>query len=336
MKRHVFASISVGLAVAAAGLVGAVGAGAAGAGRPAARSDAAASPCGTLTTAPTYKHVIVIFMENYSYGNIVGSSSAPYINSLTKECGVASNDHNISHDSLDNYIGMTDGMTNSQLKKFDLDCLPSPSCDVTTTNLFNEMASPLSWRSFSESMPSNCDKSDSGQYATKHNPAVYYTDLKNCSTDNVPLGTTSKSALLTAFGSEKTAPSFSFVTPNLCDDMHGNLGCPSNEIKAGDTWLSKWLPLITGTTVYKADDTAIFLTWDEGLGGTVGENCATNKTDQSCHVLLVAIAPSVKAGTVDSAMTSHYSLLKTIEDIFSVPEIGLAKSALSLKTAFNL
>ena len=46
---------------------------------------AASGPCGTLTTAPAYKHVIVIMMENHSYNTIIGSSQAPYINSLATE-----------------------------------------------------------------------------------------------------------------------------------------------------------------------------------------------------------------------------------------------------------
>lgn len=335
MKRHVFARVAAGLAVTIGGFSAAAGAAVAGAASPA-RIRASTSPCGSVTTAPTYKHVVVIMMENYSYKSIVGSSSAPYINSLTKECGIASNYHNISHASLDNYIGMTDGMTNSQLSGFDGDCLPSSTCRVTTTNLFNQLTTPLTWRSYAESMPSNCYKSDYRQYAPKHNPAVYYTDLKSCPTRDVRLGTTTNSPLLNAFKAESTAPSFSFVTPNLCHDMHGNVGCPSNEIQAGDTWLSTWLPLITGSTVYHDDDTVIFLTWDEGGGGTIGENCASNTTDQSCHVLLVAIAPSVKAGTVDTALTSHYSLLKTIEQLLGRSQLGLAKSAASLETAFNL
>ncbi|HEV2362205.1 MAG TPA: hypothetical protein VGS21_10925, partial [Acidimicrobiales bacterium] len=64
--------------------------------------------------------------------------------------------------------------------------------------------------------------------------------------------------------------------------------------------------------------------------------CATNTTDQSCHVLMIANAPSVKAGSIDSAMTSHYSLLKTTEDLLGVPELGLAKTALSLAAPFNI
>ena len=43
------------------------------------------SPCGTLTTAPTYKHVIVIMDENHSYSDIIGSSQAPYINSAGQQ-----------------------------------------------------------------------------------------------------------------------------------------------------------------------------------------------------------------------------------------------------------
>ncbi|HEV2362564.1 MAG TPA: hypothetical protein VGS21_12755, partial [Acidimicrobiales bacterium] len=123
--------------------------------------------CGLTTTVPTYKHVIWILMENNSYGNIKGSSSAPYINSLLPACGYASNFHNISHASLDNYIGLTNGASNSALLPYDGDCLPSASCEVKTTNLFNQLAG--NWRGYDESMPSACGKSDSGQYAPKHN-----------------------------------------------------------------------------------------------------------------------------------------------------------------------
>ena len=44
---------------------------------------AAAGSCGTTATAPTYTHVIWIWMENHSLGDIIGNTSqAPYLNSL--------------------------------------------------------------------------------------------------------------------------------------------------------------------------------------------------------------------------------------------------------------
>jgi hypothetical protein len=292
------------------------------------------SPCGTLTTAPAYKHVIVVMDENHSYGNIIGSSQAPYINMLAAECGLAAEYHNITHDSLPNYLGITSGLTYQSLLPFDKDCLPSSSCEVTTSNVFHQASS---WKEYAESMPSNCYKLNDGKYAPRHNPAVYYTDLSNCATNDVPLGTTSNSALLKDFSSESTAPAFSYVTGNLCDDMHGTTGCSASTlITKGDTWLSDWIPKITSSKVYQDNDTVIFLVWDEGAGGTVGEQCYNNTTDQSCHVPAIVIAPSVTAGTVVSTQFDHYSWLKTAEQLLGLSQIGQAKSAKSMKSGFHL
>ena len=60
---------------------------------------------------------------------------------------------------------------------------------------------------------------------------------------------------------------YNFITPNLCDDMHGNTGCPSTpEITQGDTWLKTNVPVIIASDAYK-NGGAIFITWDESEGG---------------------------------------------------------------------
>jgi phospholipase C len=297
---------------------------------------AAATPmCGTLTKAPTYKHVILIMEENHSYGTIYKSASAPYINSVMNACGFATNYHNITHPSLPNYIALTDGASIAELSPFHGDCSPSPSCQSTSDNIFNQADSKAGWKSYEESMPSPCDKSGSGTYAPRHNPAVYYTDLNDCASRDLPLGTTSSSPLLTNFSSEATAPSFAVVTPNICDDMHGASGCPSNSILTGDNWLKLWLPLITSTAVYKAHDTAVLITWDEGEGGS-SNTCPTNTTDVGCHVAAIVVAPSVKPGTQVGTLRSHYSLLKTEEEMLGLPEVDRAQLATSMLSAFNL
>jgi hypothetical protein len=291
------------------------------------------SPCGRLTTAPAYKHVIVIMDENQTYSSIIGSSKAPYINSLASECGLASNYHSITHDSLPNYLGITSGLPLSSLLPFDADCVPSAKCEVTTGSIFRQAGS---WKDYAESMPSNCYKKISSYYAPKHNPSVYYTDLTRCNKRDVPLGTTSDSPLLQDFSSESTAPAFSYVTGNLCDDMHGATGCTTNLIQAGDTWLSTWIPLITSSAVYQDGDTVIFLVWDEGPAGPEGERCYDNTTDPSCHVPAIVIAPSVRPGTVSSTEFSHYSLLRTAEDLLGLKPLGMAKSATPMESDFNL
>ncbi len=291
----------------------------------------ATSMCGTRTTAPKYKHVIVILEENHSYGSVVHSPSAPFINSVIAACGIATNYHNITHYSLPNYLGIASGGSLGQLSPYLNDCSPL-SCPslVTSNNIFNELAS-RGWKSFAESMPKACDRSSSGNYAPKHNPAVYFSDLRRkCATRDLPLGTTHRSALLRAFSRGRTAPALSFVTPNLCNDMHD---C---SVRTGDHWLKTWLTLITRTKVYRQHSTAVFIVWDEGEPGFVGENCVSKNSDPSCHVAAIVVAPSVKRGTQVSTSFSHYSLLKTIENLLGVREPGAASIATSMARGFNL
>ena len=69
----------------------------------------ASRPCGGVSTA-TYSHVVWIMLENVCY-SVIGSPSAPYLNALAGECGLATNDLAISHPSLPNYIALTSGST---------------------------------------------------------------------------------------------------------------------------------------------------------------------------------------------------------------------------------
>lgn len=295
-------------------------------------STAATMPCGSVSTPPTYKHVIVITDENRSYGQIIGSASAPYINSLASECGLASDYHNITHESLPNYLGLTSGLNYKFLLRFDNDCVPL-RCSLERPSLFSEAPS---WKEYDESMPVNCDLVDSHFYVARHNPAVYYRHLDQCATNDVPLGTTDHSPLLQDFSRESSAPSFSFVSGNLCDDMHGNPGCQRPEIKTGDAWLSTWIPLITSTHVYRSGNTAVLLLWDEGSKGRVAEHCEHQRVDQSCHVAAIVVAPSVTPGTVVDTPCTHYSSLRTIEDLLGIPELGEAQRASSMVAGFNL
>ena len=224
---------------------------------------AASGPCGMQATAAGYKHVIWIWMENHSYNTIIGSSQAPYINSLATACGLATNYHNVSHPSLPNYVSATSGLGYSAIAKFDGDCNPVPGCVTSAASIFGQGET---WKAYEESMPSSCQKTNSGEYAVRHNPPPYFTKLRGCATFDVPY---------TRLASDLSAgklPAFSFVTPNLIDDMH------DGTVADGDNWLAANLPTILTSREYTSGSTAVFITWDEGEGGTATE-CATNKTD---------------------------------------------------------
>jgi len=278
-----------------------------------------------VATAPTYKHVIWIWMENHSYRDIIGNSQASYINSLASECGLATNYHNVSHPSLPNYIAATSGLAKSVIGGIPLtaylDCSPSITCKAAATSIFGQGES---WKSYAESMPSTCDKSNSGEYAVRHNPAVYYTSLARCSTFDVPY-----SQLATDLAGNKL-PAFSFVTPNLIDDMH------DGTIAQGSEWLRANLPAILGSPAYTSGTTAIFITWDEGSGGSTAESCYNNTSDESCHVPTIVISPSTRAGTTSGSFFNHYGLLATTEQLLGLPRLRQAASAATMKSAFNL
>ena len=314
--RHLFMSLAVAAVLPVAALTGASSPAAA------ASPAATAGPCGTVTTPPSYSHVIWIWMENHSFTDIIGNTSqAPYLNSLASECGLATNYHNLSHPSLPNYIGGTSGLTLTQINAFSSDCSPSRKCSTSAASIFSQGET---WKAYEESMPSNCDKSNSGEYAVRHNPPPYYTTLSGCATFDVPY--TQLSADLAA----GTLPAFSFVTPNLIDDMH------DGTIADGDTWLSNNLPTILNSSEYQSGSTAIFITWDEGSGGSTSENCATNTTDASCRVATIVVSPSTPAGATSATLFNHYSLLGTAEQLLGLPALGQAASSPTMTAAFNL
>jgi phospholipase C len=259
-------------------------------------------------------------MENHSYNSVIGASDAPYINSLAGNCGLATNYHNVTHPSLPNYMSATSGLELASLERFTGDCDPTGACTTNTESIF---AQGESWKAYEESMPSNCDRSDAGNYAVRHNPPTYYTTLNGCATNDVPYDQLAKDL------AGNNLPAFSFITPNLINDMH------NGTVADGDTWLAHNLPTLLDSPEYRDDSTAIFLTWDEGEGGN-SNNCANNTTDVGCHVAALAISPSTPAGTRSAELFNHYSLLATAEEILGLPRLGQAAPNASMMSAFNL
>src|SRR5205814_3846666 len=70
-----------------------------------------------VLTLPRPDHVVLVMMENHNYNEIIGSSSAPYINStLAAQGALMTNSFAIEHPSEPNYLdifsGSNQGVTN--------------------------------------------------------------------------------------------------------------------------------------------------------------------------------------------------------------------------------
>ena len=138
-------------------------------------------------------------------------------------------------------------------------------------------------------MPSACRRTDAEPYVVRHNPPTYFPDLRGCRTHDLPMGTTSGGRLVNMLADGRL-PALTVVIPNQCHNTHD---C---DIPVGDAWLSELVPQILDGPDYAAGRTALFVTYDEGAGGTAGQSCRRD-FDESCHIVTVAVAPSVVPGT---------------------------------------
>lgn len=237
-------------------------------------------------------------MENHSYNEVWNTSTTHYITSLGNNYARATNYYAITHPSLPNYLDLYGGSNYG----ITTDCSPSSSCHINAVNLADNLeAHGLTWRTYQESMPAPCYLTSSGTYAPKHNPFVYFDDIRDdaarCNTGVVPY-----TQLASDLSSTVTTPNFVFITPNLCDDMHD---CP---VRTGDTWLSNNLPSILNSPACTIETCLLILTWDEDDGS------------QGNQVLTIFAGSAAKTGGVTSSVPyTHFSLLRTIEDIFRLP-----------------
>ena len=269
--------------------------------------------CGLRATPPaTYEHVVWIWFENHGYGEIIGSGEARYINrKLIRQCGLATDYHAITHPSLPNYIAATSGLSGQALAPFSHDCNAVGSCLIDTRSIF---AQAPSWGAYIESMPRPCAHFFQTPYSASHNPAVYYRSLPDCDLHDVGL------RVLHSDLDRDRLPAFAFIMPNLCESMH------SCSVTAGDRWLRRLLRRLAASAAYARGGTAIFVTFDESDPGSSDSRVAT-----------MVVSPSTIPRTRSGQAFTHYSLLRTTEEMLGVNELlGSASRSSSMRAAFNL
>jgi hypothetical protein len=239
-------------------------------------------------------------MENTEYGDVIGSSSAPYINRLARMYGLATRSYAITHPSLPNYLALTGGSTFG----ISSDCT---DCSAAGAGLGGQLQSHhISWKAYMEDLPHPCFTGPgAGEYAKKHDPFVYYRALVR------DRAACQKVVPLSALHSDEAGhslPTFTWITPNLCHDVHD---C---DLRTGDRFLAGLLPALLRSLGHNG---LVFITWDEG------------STDNGCcrlaaggHVATIVAGPGARRGARLPTPVDHYSLLQTIEDLLDLPRLG--------------
>ncbi|HUK93963.1 MAG TPA: alkaline phosphatase family protein [Gaiellaceae bacterium] len=250
---------------------------------------------------PAFDHVLVIVFENKAQDDVLGSSDAPGFNSLASRYAVLSRYHGITHPSLPNYLALISGSTQG----IHSDC---SFCLVSARNLADTLPrAHRTWKAYAEGLPEpGYTGASFGRYAKKHMPFLYFQDVTTSPSRRrrvVPLRQFPRDL------AANRLPSFSLVVPNLCHDMHD---C---SVATGDAWLNGFLkPLLRSR---KLANSVVFVVFDE-TEGSLGANGL---------IPALALGPAVVPGSRYRGATSHYGLLRTIEDAWGLPRLGRSRGA---------
>jgi hypothetical protein len=175
------------------------------------------------------------------------------------------------------------------------------------------------------------------QYATRHNPFVYFHSIIDsttlCDTHVVNLN-----LLPVDLESMSTTPSYVFITPGLCNDGH-DATCESGNGKGGlaqaDAFLNEWVPKITGSPAFRQQNGLLIITFDEAdssdASACCGEISGATGIDPGRSgpgggdVGAVLLSPCIAPGTVSQTAYNHYTMLRSIEDMFGLSHLGYAQ-----------
>jgi acid phosphatase len=232
--------------------------------------------------------VVVAVFENKDAEALAG---APFLSGLASRGTLFTDAHGVTHPSQPNYLALFSGSTQG---------VTGDSCpqSFSAGNLAAQLlAAGRSFTGYSEGLPAvGSTDCRSDRYARKHNPWA-----------NFPALPASVNQPLTAMPADPAQlPTVSFVVPDQCNDMHD---C---SVATGDDWARRHLgPYADWAATH---DSLLVVTFDEDDG------------TQDNRIPTFVVGAGVRAGT-SSQRIDHYSMLRTIEDMYGLPPLGQAATA---------
>jgi hypothetical protein len=313
-------------------------------------------------TGAYFDHVVLIMMENRALTDICGSKlpppcngnltsnkpATPFMAGLANSYTLGTQYVSVINTSLPNYVALIGGST--------FGC-GSGGCGklgaITARNLVDRLeTSDLSWKAYFENYTgsSGCFGSSPGSYNYLHNPFIWFNDINSNSTRCAKLVSANPSSCaridctLISDLNGVSPPGFAWLTPNECDNMHGNGVCTNNNclgtssiyrtacISAGESYLKTLVPNILNSTVFKSQRSVLFITFDEGTG-----NCPSpNPTNEDCVYAVWAGPVTKKNNPPSNNLYNHYSFLKTLEFNWNLAGLGTNDTtAFAMKDFFS-
>jgi phosphatidylinositol-3-phosphatase len=179
-------------------------------------------------------------------------------------------------------------------------------------------------------------------YATFRNPFVYFhsvIDSSTCASNDVGL-----SSLKGDLAKAKSTPSFSYIVPGRCDDGDATPCAPGQPagMVAADGFLQKVVPEILSSKAYK-ENGLLAITVDEAPSSgeyADSSSCCGQPTFPNLpapasaigkpgggQVGALLLSPFIKGGNLEQGTYNHFSLLRTVEDLYGLSHLGYAGAA---------
>jgi phosphatidylinositol-3-phosphatase len=262
------------------------------------------------TTAPVTK-VLVFIEENHSMREM--KTGMPYLYSQAIKYGYANHYTAVTHPSLPNYLAIVGGSTFGVTTDGNPSQFPEPTPNVYSAAINTGRTAKV----YAESMPANCDKTSSGNYAARHNPWVYFpSQAAMCKDNDMPSGTASSGQLRRAIVNG-SLPTVGWVTPNIQHDAH------DGTLAGADAWLKQWLTLVYASADWRAGRLAVIVTADE------------DDYSQQNTVLTVVLHTGQIRHVVSTAL-NHYSLTGLLTQVAHAPCLRKGCGSANFAAAFGL
>jgi len=210
----------------------------------------------------------------------------PYLNSLARQYGLATQYYANAHPSIGNYFMMTVGDTITNNDGY--------SGIVSDANVVRALvAGGKTWKSYAEDLPCvGYRGAGVGRYARKHNVFALFSDVVH---DTAQAKNLVPFTQLAADLATHALPDYAFIIPNLCNDAHD---CP---LRTADRWLKTNIdPLVQSATFQQ--DGLLLIVFDEA-----GPRDSTNGGGR---IPCVVVSPKAKRGYQSTAVYQHQSLLR--------------------------
>src|SRR5881409_2652707 len=273
-----------------------------------------------LAAAPVglqFDHIVIIAMENQNYGDVIGSPSAPFINSLATQGTTIPNYHSYGANAFsgDNINGCSAACYVALISGSDNGVSDGYSCCLTGTTLVDQLQSAgLTWQAYCES---GCPRGND------HFPFTGFASDAN--SPDIFTGSSVTTSQFIAEANSASPPNFLWYTPTDNHNMH------DNSVSSVDAYLKKFLvgngTVLTPTSgsllassLFRNSQyrTLLYLWWDE--------------YDPSPNV---EYGSMIRKGYTSTANYDEFSSLRMVETNWNLGTLVSSANALPVSDIFG-